>query len=644
MHFNDDMGFGIVNAYSAVRLAETWQNTISDESSLLLSGLTDTIDSTTPEVSKILTITDNINVEHAVLKVNLTHGNMKQLTIEITSPGDITTSKLMETPNTGAVTNFEFEFSSVQFYGENSAGNWTVTITDNTPGSGNGILNSLELTVYGSAIDNNDQYIFTDEFAAVGTVSVDDVGADWINASAVTSDVVVDLSLPSSLMSFNSIDQDISALTAVANIITGDGNDILTGDDGSNILNGGRGDDTIIYANSLSDYTVDFTSPDYVLVTKNLSGIADTLYSIENLSFAGELYQTFISSPDEDTPITINNLSFVLDGLTVAVATAANGTVTINTDDGTLNYQGNLNFNGADVITYTLSNDTSGTINVTVVPVNDAPVAADDAAETISNATVTINVLDNDTDIDYDNLSIVSATAPNGVVTINADNTLEYTSNPDFSGTDTITYTVDDGNGGSDTASVTVTVSPINAIIKTDDTNYLHNLTLNYWKDGVDTGVSTLVENGAINFGQALDFDMVKLSSIAYDSSNINVSDAVAMKLHAATLEQIDPSILTIGSDPFNTVIDPNSIYWHAADLNNDGAIDVADAVAIERHYAFPDTDLINTFDLVDSVTFERITSLDVGATEVGNWTIVANGDATQDDGSWLSGYTVDIV
>jgi len=172
MHFNDDMGFGIVNAYSAVRLAETWQNTISDESSLLLSGLTDTIDSTTPEVSKILTITDNINVEHAVLKVNLTHGNMKQLTIEITSPGDITTSKLMETPNTGAVTNFEFEFSSVQFYGENSAGNWTVTITDNTPGSGNGILNSLELTVYGSAIDNNDQYIFTDEFAAVGTVSV----------------------------------------------------------------------------------------------------------------------------------------------------------------------------------------------------------------------------------------------------------------------------------------------------------------------------------------------------------------------------------------------------------------------------------------------------------------------------------------
>ena len=137
---------------------------------------------------------------------------------------------------------------------------------------------------------------------------------------------------------------------------------------------------------------------------------------------------------------------------------------------------------------------------------------------------------------------------------------------------------------------------------------------------------------------------MVKLSSIAYDSSNINVSDAVAMKLHAATLEQIDPSILTIGSDPFNTVIDPNSIYWHAADLNNDGAIDVADAVAIERHYAFPDTDLINTFDLVDSVTFERITSLDVGATEVGNWTIVANGDATQDDGSWLSGYTVDIV
>ena len=62
------------------------------------------------------------------------------------------------------------------------------------------------------------------------------------------------------------------------------------------------------------------------------------------------------------------------DALSITAATATNGTVTINTD-GTLSYTGNTNFNGADVITYTIDDGNgatdTATVAVTVNPVTD---------------------------------------------------------------------------------------------------------------------------------------------------------------------------------------------------------------------------------------------------------------------------------
>ena len=47
-------------------------------------------------------------------------------------------------------------------------------------------------------------------------------------------------------------------------------------------------------------------------------------------------------------------------------------------------------------------NTTEGTVNVTVNPVNDAPVANDDSASTTGTDPVVIDVLANDTDVDGD--------------------------------------------------------------------------------------------------------------------------------------------------------------------------------------------------------------------------------------------------
>jgi hypothetical protein len=171
------------------------------------------------------------------------------------------------------------------------------------------------------------------------------------------------------------------------------------------------------------------------------------------------------------------------DELTVTEVTQPiNGTVTIN-DDGTLTYTPKANFSGADTFTYTVSDSESrwhihglagllgglfggdgghtatGTVNVTVTAVNDAPVAVDDTADTPEDAAVTINVLANDSDIDGDALTVASGDPR---VVVNADNTITFTPAANSTGTQTFTYTVSDSKGGADDGAVTVTVSAVN--------------------------------------------------------------------------------------------------------------------------------------------------------------------------------------
>jgi len=122
--------------------------------------------------------------------------------------------------------------------------------------------------------------------------------------------------------------------------------------------------------------------------------------------------------------------------------------VIINADN-TVSFTPNADFNGEATINYIITDGvltSDSTASVTVNAVNDAPVVSNDTATTNEDTSVTIDVLANDSDVDGDTLTVVSATAANGTVIINADNTLTYTANQDFNGTDTITYTVGDEN------------------------------------------------------------------------------------------------------------------------------------------------------------------------------------------------------
>lgn len=135
------------------------------------------------------------------------------------------------------------------------------------------------------------------------------------------------------------------------------------------------------------------------------------------------------------------------------------------------------NVNGSFDIGYTATDDQglsdTGLISLTINPVNDAPMALDDAATTDQDMFVAIDYLDNDLDIDGDVLTVTGVgTASNGIATVDG-----YTPNAGFFGTDTYTYTVSDGNGGTDTATVTVTVEEVvpvlNPITGTENSDYL---------------------------------------------------------------------------------------------------------------------------------------------------------------------------
>ncbi len=215
------------------------------------------------------------------------------------------------------------------------------------------------------------------------------------------------------------------------------------------------------------------------------------------------------ASINEDTAININVLANDVDanGDTLSIFSFSqppNGTVSLNAN-GTLRYVPDPNYNGPDSFTYTISDGNGGfdtaTVNLTVRPVNDQPVAVNDIRTINEDSTININVLANDTDVDGNTLTVSGFTQPaNGTVTTGPGGTLKYTPNANYNGTDTFTYTVSDGQGGFDTATVTLTVKPVNdAPDAVNDVRSLNEdaaLNINVLANDTDVDGNTLTVSG----------------------------------------------------------------------------------------------------------------------------------------------------
>ena len=122
----------------------------------------------------------------------------------------------------------------------------------------------------------------------------------------------------------------------------------------------------------------------------------------------------------EDTPVTISVLGNDSDPdrntLTVVEVSAPTHGTAVVADTGEVVYTPEPDFHGTDRFTYVVGDGSGLTaqaaVDVTVLSVNDPPLAGDDAADTPEDTPVTIDVLGNDSDVEGDALALVEVSAP----------------------------------------------------------------------------------------------------------------------------------------------------------------------------------------------------------------------------------------
>lgn len=184
----------------------------------------------------------------------------------------------------------------------------------------------------------------------------------------------------------------------------------------------------------------------------------------------------FVSAPgvlandtDEDSPLLTAGL----------LTTAAFGSLTLH-PDGSFEYAPEPDFSGTDGFAYTVSDESgrsdTGSVSIAVLGVNDAPVAATDAYDTVEDTALEVpapGVLANDSDVDSPGLTVQVVTGPtHGRLVLDPDGGFRYDPDREFSGVDGFRYVVGDGVGGTDAADVVLTVTAVNDLPSAVDDEY----------------------------------------------------------------------------------------------------------------------------------------------------------------------------
>ena len=260
-------------------------------------------------------------------------------------------------------------------------------------------------------------------------------------------------------------------------------------------------------------------------------------------------------STNEDTPATIdvlaNDSDVDGDALSISSATIESGGGSVAVGDGVLEFTPAADSTDAVTIRYAVSDGAlsdTAVVSVSVVPVNDAPVAADDSGTAAEDTPVLIDVLANDGDVDGDALRIASAavTSGGGSVALR-DSLLEYTPAADDTAGATLSYVVTDG-ALTDTGSVSVAITPVNdPPVARPDTirgHYLDDITIDVLANDGDIdsnnlfvtaaeaaqGAVSIVDNRLV-FG--LNGDWIAQTQISYTVSDgeLEASTSVTVQL-----------------------------------------------------------------------------------------------------------------
>jgi subtilisin-like proprotein convertase family protein len=271
MLFDREMGFGALNALSAVNLARSWAaapHTAANEEHLAADfAVPVNADPLTQTLScDVVSTGADFSLDFVELTLNVQDADLSDLRIELISADGTSTLIAPNLRAAGGRTALDFTFSSVATWGESPFGTWTVKLSHASASSDFKILGA-SLNLYGDTVGADDDHIFTASYARLvaadasrQTISDTDGGIDRLNFAAAAEGVTANLAGGANAVGdvafvlngqfeniFGSIHADRFAGSAASNLIEGDfGNDWIAGLEGDDFLYGGEGDDTII--------------------------------------------------------------------------------------------------------------------------------------------------------------------------------------------------------------------------------------------------------------------------------------------------------------------------------------------------------------------------------------------------------------
>jgi len=376
LHTSRYHGFGLTDTLAAVRLAETWtlQSTSANETFVSNSSSPSATISDLGTVIDTITIPTGVEIDHVLVTLSISHTAPVDLVVTLISP-DGTESQLVvqpglipgsdTTPNSGAAgddgipdANIFFTVSSTEFWGETGEGTWTLVVEDTLAGD-SGTLNSWTIELYGDALTDDDTYFFTDEYATFAAADTsrqtitDTAGINAINAAAVTSNVVIDLSgAGASTIALTPL--NLGAGSLFHNAFAGDGDDTIIGNALGNLMFGGRGDDnltggsgtdTVMYLSNSTEFTFTIITASQIQIsytgTAGIDEGTDLVTGVEFYQFG-------------DTTLTKNEV-IVLAGGAIGLEFTSGTTATFAEESTGTVYDADATLDGGSAPTYAIT-------------------------------------------------------------------------------------------------------------------------------------------------------------------------------------------------------------------------------------------------------------------------------------------------
>ena len=264
--FNLSYGYGMLDAFAAVRMAEAWSTlyatqgaqTSTNEQVRAVSYAgaavaipdSDGVDGT-GRVQVDMVMAADITIESISITLNITHAFGAELRAWLKTP-DGHLIAILGNDGIGTSGGLTWTFGVEALRGYSSKGTWSVVFED-TVGGDVGTVNSARLVFYGSTASHDDVFHFTNDFAALATLdpsrqTIDDTngGVDWLNFAAVAANLNVSMLAGGALQAGAVTFAHLAAgPTDFENLWSGDGNDIINGNGLVNHILAMRGNDLV---------------------------------------------------------------------------------------------------------------------------------------------------------------------------------------------------------------------------------------------------------------------------------------------------------------------------------------------------------------------------------------------------------------